>query len=249
MIFISHRGESCDAPENTLPAFALSFERATSGMECDIHLTRDKVLVVIHDSDTCRVSGQSMIIEESTYEELRQLDVSCGKSGYAGTRIPKFSEILPHLGKDRLFYVEIKKDDPAVIDVLIRELAAAKIPPEQIVMISFNEPIVKLYKERYPDRKALLLTLCRARSDGTWGPTAKELVEKLRSLGADGVDMDGNLSFITEDYVKTVKDAGFSFAVWTVDDEPRAEQLIAFGVDAVTSNRAAALQSFFAARA
>jgi len=249
MIFISHRGESKDAPENTVPAFELSFQRATSGMECDIHLTKDGVLVVIHDSDTCRVSGKSLIVEESTYEELRQLDVSCGKPGYAATRIPKFSEVLPHLGKDRLFYVEIKKDDPAVIDVLIRELAAAKIPPEQIVMISFREPIVKLFKERYPDRKALLLTLCRAQSDGTWGPTAKELVEKLKGLKADGVDMDGNLSFITEDYVKTVKDAGFEFAVWTVDDEPRAEKLIGFGVDAVTSNRAAALQSFFAARA
>ena len=245
MIFISHRGESKDAPENTLPAFELSQKRAVSGMECDIHLTRDRVLVTIHDSDTGRVGGRGMIVEESTFAELQTLDVSNHKPGFRNTRIPKFSETLRYLGPGRLFYVEIKGDDPAVIDAMISELDAAKIPPEQIVMISFSESVVRLFKERFPRRKALLLTGCRAQSNGTWGPTADQLIAKLESLGADGVDINGNLSFITAEYVRKVKAAGFTFAVWTVDDEAQARPLIGFGVDAVTSNRAAALQEFF----
>ena len=40
--WISHRGESADAPENTLPAFKLALERNTDGFETDIHLTADK---------------------------------------------------------------------------------------------------------------------------------------------------------------------------------------------------------------
>ncbi|MBR2720982.1 MAG: glycerophosphodiester phosphodiesterase, partial [Lentisphaeria bacterium] len=36
--WISHRGESLDAPENSLAAFKLSLERKTDGMECDVHL-------------------------------------------------------------------------------------------------------------------------------------------------------------------------------------------------------------------
>ena len=126
MIFISHRGESEDAPENTLPAFELSRERATSGMECDIHLTKDHVLVTIHDSSTERVSGREMIVEESTFAELQTLDVSNHKPAFCNTRIPKFSETLRYLGPGRLFYVEIKGDDPAVIDAMISELDAAK---------------------------------------------------------------------------------------------------------------------------
>ena len=39
--FISHRGESCDAPENTLSAFRLAAERGTDGIECDIYFTSD----------------------------------------------------------------------------------------------------------------------------------------------------------------------------------------------------------------
>ena len=52
MIWISHRGESFDAPENTVEAFQLALDRKTSGSECDIHLTADKKLVTCHDSDT-----------------------------------------------------------------------------------------------------------------------------------------------------------------------------------------------------
>ena len=39
--WISHRGESIDAPENTLSAFKLSSARDVDGMECDIYFTSD----------------------------------------------------------------------------------------------------------------------------------------------------------------------------------------------------------------
>ena len=241
MIWISHRGESKDAPENTIPAFQLSLDRKTDGMECDIHLTADKELVTCHDSDTIRTCGESMVIEETTFAELQKLDASNKKAEYTDTRIPLFSETLKCLGS-RLYYVEIKKDDPEVITAMIEELEKAEIPAEQIVMISFNENIVKIFKERYPERQALWLTGFKVNQDGTWNYTADELIEKLRFLGADGVDIHGNLVFITPEYVAKVKAAGFKFAVWTIDDENQARRLIDCGVDAITSNRAAYLR-------
>ena len=214
-------------------------------MECDIHLTRDHVLVTIHDSNTQRVGGEKRIVEESTFAELQTIDVSNNKPGFRDSRIPKFADTLRYLGAGRLYYVEIKSDNPAVIDAMIADLDAARIPPEQIVMISFSSSIVRIFKERYPQRKALLLTCCDAQSDGTWGPTADQLISQLKSLGADGVDIHGNLSFITAEYVRKVKAAGYTFAVWTIDSEALARSFIDFGVDAITSNRAAALQEFF----
>ena len=51
--WISHRGESLDAPENTLAAFQLSMERQTDGMECDVYLTTDgKVMVCQYYNST-----------------------------------------------------------------------------------------------------------------------------------------------------------------------------------------------------
>lgn len=242
MIFISHRGESMDAPENTIPAFKLAMERNTSGSECDIHLTADKVLVTIHDSNTKRIGDREMIVEESGFEALQTVDASNHKPEFAGTRIPEFSETLKYLGSDRLYYVEIKGSDPAVIDAMIGELDKAGVAPEKVVMIAFDENIVRIFKERYPERKALLLTGFSAFSNGTWSPSASQLIAKLRELHADGVDINGNLSFISREYVKKVKDAGFEFAVWTIDDERTAKAFIDLGVDAITSNCAAKLQ-------
>lgn len=238
MLWISHRGESKDAPENTLPAFQLSLDRNTDGMECDIHLTSDGKLVTCHDSDTIRTCGKSMIIEETTFSCLQQLDASNKKNEYRDTRIPLFSDTLKVLGK-RLYFVEIKVNDPNVIDAMIKCVEEANIPKEQIIMISFIEDIVKIYKERYPDRPALWLTSFKTNANGTWQYTAEQLIEKLKFLKADGVDIHANMVFLTKEYVDTVKAAGFQFAVWTVDDENQAKRLVDMGVDAITSNRAA----------
>ena len=242
MLWISHRGESCDAPENTLAAFALSLERKTDGMECDVHLTAYGKLVVCHDSDTLRTCGKSLNIEESSYADLLNLSADNHKPGFDGVRIPLFAETLKQLGAGRTYYVEIKNNDPAVIDALIAELEQAAVPPEQVVMISFHADIVKIFKARYPERKALFLTSFKVFQQGTWAPTAEELITQLQELGADGVDIHCNLSFITQEYVDKIKAAGLDFAVWTVDDEAMARRFMSMYVDAITSNRAAALR-------
>lgn len=243
MKWISHRGESYDAPENTCEAFWLSAVRHTDGMECDIHLTADKVLVTAHDFNTKRTSGENMVIEETTFEELQKLDVSYNKEAFRNVRIPRFSDTLQYLEGGREYYVEIKADDEEVIHAMIRELDNANIDPAQVTMISFHADVVKKFKELYPDRKSLFLTSFSVLQDGTWSPTADQLIEKLRYLKADGVDIACNPTFINKEYVKKVKDAGFDFAVWTIDDLNLAKAFMDFEVDAITSNRAAYLRN------
>jgi len=57
VLFLSHRGESDDAPENTLRAFALAISRESDGIELDVRLTADKQVVCCHDEDLQRVAG------------------------------------------------------------------------------------------------------------------------------------------------------------------------------------------------
>ena len=242
MKYISHRGESMDAPENTLEAFKLSLERHSDGMECDIRLTADNVLVTAHDNTALRTGKVDIVIEESTYEELRKVDVSNGRNGYSNVHIPRFADTLQYLGRRREYFVEIKENDPAVIHAMIRELDAAAIPEEQVTMISFQADIVKLYKELYPQRKALFLEKFRVYDDGRWEPTADQLIDKLSEIKADGVDIKGVLTFINADYVKKVQAAGYEFAVWTVDDKESAGIFKSYGVNTLTSNCAAYLR-------
>lgn len=241
MLWISHRGESVDAPENTLAAFKLSLERNTDGMECDVHLTADDKLVVCHDFDTLRTCGVSMRIEESNYSELQNLVANNKKIGFDDARIPLFGETIQYLG-NRYYYIEIKENNPAVIDAVVAELNKAKVPQEQIVIISFHADIVKAFKQKYPEIKALFLVMFKVNPNGTWSPTAKQLIEMLKDQGADGVDIQCNLNFITQQYVDEVKSAGFTFAAWTIDDAWLARRFIEMGADVITSNRAAAIR-------
>ena len=238
--WISHRGESYDAPENTVPAFRLSQERKTDGMECDIYFTNDGKVVCNHDGDTGRVSGNFIkaLVTESSYAGLQSIDVSNGKKGYEGTRIPLFIDTLPYLGADREYYVEIKKGALNMAPELIRLIDESGIPKEQFVMICFDDAVVKFYKELAPEREALLLV------GGNPVPDADVVIERLKACHADGVDIRFSDN-IDEAYVAAIRAAGFSFAVWTVDTPELAKKYLDLKVDAITSNRAAWLQDMF----
>ena len=53
---IAHRGESVDAPENTLPAYKTAVERGF-GFECDIYLSKDGRVFTFHDRNLKRTTG------------------------------------------------------------------------------------------------------------------------------------------------------------------------------------------------
>ena len=238
--FISHRGESLDAPENTIPAFALSLERKSDGMECDIYFTADKYLVCNHDGNTFRVSGEKVNadINNTTFADLQKIDVSNSKPGFVDTRIPLWKDTLAYLG-DREYYVEIKRGDVNVVPELIRQMDESGIPLEQFTMISFGDEVVKAYKEAAPDRRALLLI------GGNPTITAEEAIERLKACKADGLDLRGSEN-VDQEYVDKIHAAGYTLDIWTVDDPEKAKRFIGYGVDGLTSNCAAKLKNMFA---
>ena len=239
--WISHRGESYDAPENTLAAFRLSLERGTDGMECDVHLTTDGRVVVGHDNSTARMGSAIMDIESSTYAELQKITVSGSlEKVYPGEKIPLLSETFQYLGEGREYYIELKGSDPALIPAVKKVVEASGIPVRQIVFISFSEELIAGIKKAMPEYCALWLNSLRT-EDGIIG--AEALIEKLDSLKVDGIDGWCHPD-ISKELVDAVHKAGKIFAVWTVDNPAHAAHLISLGVDAVTSNRAALLKNW-----
>ena len=241
MKWISHRGESYDAPENTLAAFKLSLERGTDGMECDVHLTTDGKVAVGHDNSTARMGSAIMDIESSTYEELQKVTVSGSfAKDYPGEKIPQLADTFQYLGAGREYYIELKGSNLALIPEVKKIVEASGIPDEQIVVIAFNENMIKEAKRQMPRYRTLWLNNL-IRDYGIVTP--EELLAKLRELGVDGVDAWCHPQ-IDADLVKAVHDFGMYFAVWTVDNPDQAAYLISLGVDAVTSNRAALLKNW-----
>ena len=89
-----HRGASGHAPENTLPAFKMAADMGADGVELDIQMTSDGVIVVCHDETIDRTSSGAGWLKDFTFDELRRLDFSNGNSAYEGTKIPSMEEVL-----------------------------------------------------------------------------------------------------------------------------------------------------------
>ena len=66
----AHRGFSGEYPENTMIAFEKALEAGCEGIENDVHLTKDGVLVIIHDEEIDRTGNASGWVKDMTYEEL-----------------------------------------------------------------------------------------------------------------------------------------------------------------------------------
>ncbi len=243
-LFISHRGESSKAPENTLAAFRYAMDGGADGMETDIHFTKDGIVVCSHDCSTKRVFGTEMLVEEHTLAELRQLKAVLHADKYPDETVPTLAEALKVLKPGKLFYIEVKHDDPRLVDAMVKEIRAAGVPASQIVVISFRNEAIKYCKATYPEYKALWLTCFeKDAATGKYLYDAEHYVRIMKELGVDGVDCIRDLGFMDEKFYRAMREANLEISVWTVDDMEAARRLVQDGVEGITSNRALELMA------
>jgi glycerophosphoryl diester phosphodiesterase len=239
---IAHRGESADAPENTLAAFRLAWERGVKAIELDVHLTKDGTLILCHDADTRRTTGVKKSIVETSLDELRTLDAGSWKDErWAGEKLPTLDEALATIPEAGCCFIEVKVG-PEAVPALVEAVRASGKRPEQLVIISFKAPVIAEAKRQLPELKAYYLAEFKPdKQSGELKPTIDELIETAKSINADGLD----LSFkgpIDAEFVNQVKAAGLKMYVWTVDDPETAQRMASAGVDGITTNKAAWLR-------
>lgn len=84
-LVFAHRGSSAAFAEHTRAAYLQALADGADGVECDVHLTRDQHVVLLHDANLDRTSDGTGPVGDKTLRELRQLDFSSWK----GARIPE----------------------------------------------------------------------------------------------------------------------------------------------------------------
>lgn len=143
----AHRGlfdNETEAPENSLRAFAKAVE-ADYGIELDVQLSKDDVLVVFHDATLERMCGVKGNVWDFTYDELQELTLA-----KSGERIPKFEEVLNLVDGKVPLIVEYKLDrvQTKVCELgnkLLKEYKGA------YCIESFHPLAVKWYRKNRPD--------------------------------------------------------------------------------------------------
>jgi glycerophosphoryl diester phosphodiesterase len=239
-LIVAHRGASHDAPENTLAAFRLAWEKNADAIEGDFYLTSDRQIACIHDKTTKRVApGQHELkVADSRLEDLRKLDVGRWKNAkYSGERIPTLSEVLNTVPAGKQIFVEIKCG-PEILPVLKVQLAASGLKPDQIVIICFNAEVVTQSREMMPQYRANWLTSYKRNTLQTdLKPNRNGVLATLKRTKATGLGTNGNLKVVDQAFASAIRSAGLELHVWTVNDIEHARLFRSLGVNSITTDR------------
>ncbi|MGH2524503.1 MAG: glycerophosphodiester phosphodiesterase, partial [Anaerolineales bacterium] len=92
---VAHRGHSIEYPENTLEAYRKAIELGVEMIECDVNITRDGQLIMIHDWKLDRTTNGTGRVSDATWEEIQRLDAGAKfNSEFAGVRVPSTQRTL-----------------------------------------------------------------------------------------------------------------------------------------------------------
>lgn len=223
---IAHRGVSGIEKENSCAAFVAAGNRSYYGIETDVHVTSDGGFIVIHDDDTARVCGENVSVEGSTFEKLRSMRLLG-----AGDDLARLDLCLPSLEE----YISIcrKYEKKAVLELknamtepqvlAICECIEGMGMLDDVIFISFAFENLVYIRKKYPEQTVQFLT------DDIYDGLLETLVEHR-------MDLDVNFEALTEENIALLHANGVKVNCWTVDDKQRAEDLIAWGCDFITSN-------------
>ena len=224
---IAHRGLSGLEKENTCSAFVAAGNRESYfGVETDGHRTADGRFVIFHDDNTARVGLDSMIIENTSYDTLRKLqllDID-GKRGRMDLIIP---DLLDYIGickkYEKTRVLELKNQFKASdVYKIIGEFEKADYL-DHLIVISFQLKNLVYLRRRYPELRAMYLL-------EDWGKNS------LDDLVKNNLGLDIRYTNLTKEIVDAVHAAGLEVNCWTVNTKEDGEAMIALGVDYITTN-------------
>jgi len=253
----AHRGGAGYAPENTMVAFENAVRLGADVLELDVVLSGDSELVVIHDSTLDRTTDCTGEVAGRTVAELAECDAAHWFTpGVAttvndesaehplrgtGIGIPTLAEFLvwaATLEPVPELFIESKNlpteggFDPtgmAIPSVLVPQLQASGLA-EHVAVLAFWPADIETVKALDPRIRTHFLTTHE------FGQTA---LQNLAYVTARGHDMSGpnqQSPDLNEAYVEATHAAGVPTVPWTVDTSQRMDELIALGVDGITTN-------------
>ncbi len=163
---IAHRGFRSQYPENTLTAFRKALEVGAHGLELDVHYSKDGEIVVFHDFELERITGQNGHIFDFTYETLKEIPINLLD---VVERIPLLEEVLQLFAEyeerfpqvePRILNVEFKAGSQFYKDIEKNTLALCLkyLTKEQLIFSSFDHNALVTLKEIDPSIKTGALT-------------------------------------------------------------------------------------------
>ena len=252
--YVAHRGGAAQWPENSLAAFRNALAGGARILECDVHLTADGEVAVMHDPTLERTSSGRGPIAACTRADLARARLRGPDGALTDEGVPALGEVLVLAAPVvAALLVEIKTPGPAVryerrgagfvavpgaryeglerrVLDLLREAGIA----ERTFVLAFNPAVLAEMRALSP-KQALALLVDRHHVEEAGAPPL-ETVAWARAAGANFLGVHHTLC--DAEMVAAAHAAGVAVGVFTVNDEAGMRRLAGWGVDVVISDRA-----------
>jgi len=228
---LAHRGSPGHCfVENTLPAVAASMQDGADGVEVDLRLSADGVLVVCHDPTLRRLAGSPLSIATSSWEQLRATSAS------AGVPLTRVEDVVVVMA-GRPVVLEVKRPQPGAVPATVAALVGVLDDlrreglPFDVTVSSFSPDVVARVRETAPVALGLRTALL---GDVRDRPTS--LLRHALHAGHDQVHPHVAALLAEPTAVGRAHALGVGVVPWTVNRGRALRRLAALGVDGVITD-------------
>ncbi len=220
MVFIiGHRGACYYKPENTISSFKKALQLRCKHIECDVRLTKDKKVIIIHDETLDRTTNGHGKVKDFTLKDLKKLDAGNKQ------KIPTLQDYINLLKNKAIMVIELKEN---IVNNILNIISKNKIQ-DQVIIISFHNNYLRKIKKLNPKIKTGFLSVRTLLA-----------IKRAKFCKADFIGIYHR--FITKKFIKKCHKNNFKiFSYVGVRENPNKKyllKLIKLGLDGLALNKA-----------
>lgn len=239
-IVFAHRGGAVLRPENTIAAFDHGLSSGADGLELDVRLSRDGVLMVHHDATLERTTNGLGLVSECSAAALERLDAGFHFRGIEGERyrdrgcrIPRLTDVLTHYPNIPII-MELKGRDPEIgrrAAQVVRDAGAL----DRVCFGGYSARVLRAARQE----SAGAITSA-AKEEIRWflyRSWARAAPRRTRYRALQVPERSGMVRVVSRRFVRAATLAQIPVHVWTVDEPADMERLLRWGVRGLISDR------------
>jgi glycerophosphoryl diester phosphodiesterase len=241
-LIIGHRGAAALLPENTMASFRLAFEQGAPMIEFDVHLSKDRVPVIIHDAKLDRTTNGKGYVSRFTPQELRKWDAGyffdpMKRGEFAqrgkGLTIPTFEEMLQEFKTQRLA-VEIKENTAEVTHKVV-ELVKKYGAENRVVVGSKYYEVSATMKQHYPHIQRFMSKREFVTHYFSYKSGNKKVGKDVQAIASMPLEACG-LAFGDGNFIQYLHERGITVFYWTINNPIVMKELKKRGADGIITD-------------
>jgi glycerophosphoryl diester phosphodiesterase len=242
-LVFAHQGAENLWPSNTLFAFQHAAALGADVLDMDMHMTRDGVLVLMHDQTIDRTTDGTGAIRDLTLDELKQLDAGYrfttdeGKTypyRGQGLTVPTLEELFKAF-PDKRFGIEIKQTDPAPTAQRFCALIRQYNMQDRVLVSSFRQENMDAFRAACPE----VATSATENEVRLFYVLFRLGLSDLRTPGYNSFQVpeaSGGIHLLTPQFITAAHRRGLAVQPWTINETEDLKRILALGVDGINTD-------------